>query len=350
MSGSKIRVGIVGGSGYTGGELLRILLGHPHVEVTQITSETNSGKFVHIIHPNLRKRTELKFISMTQLEECDVLFLALPHGSAMGKIDKFAQLAPRIIDLSADFRLRDPADYPKWYEHEHPNREWLSKFVYGIPELHREQIRESNYVTGAGCSATAVALGLMPLFKHGLVDTNIIVAETKIGSSAAGNKPSLSGHHPERSGVSRIYQATGHRHSAEIIQELSFGTKPNIHLTVTSVEAVRGILATCHVFLKENLQEKDIWKVYRQAYGNEPFIRIVKTKEGIYRYPQPKILSGSNYCDIGFEKDENSNALVVISAIDNLVKGAAGNCVQAMNLMFGWEETLSLEFTGLHPA
>jgi len=346
---NKIRVGIVGGSGYAGGELVRILLGHPMVEITQVTSESNSGKFVHSIHPNLRKRTGLKFISMSQLEECDLLYLALPHGSGMGKIEKFVALAPRIIDLSSDFRLRAAEDYPKWYEHEHTAKDWLPRFVYGIPELHREQIRESNYVTGAGCSATAVILGLMPLYKHGLVDTNFMVAETKIGSSAAGNKPSLASHHPERSGAVRSFMPTQHRHTAEMQQELNFGPKPTIHFSATSIEAVRGILATCHVFLKENLQEKDIWKVYRQEYGNEPFIRIVKTKEGVYRYPEPKILSGSNFCDIGFEKDEHSNRLVVISAIDNLVKGASGNGVQTMNVMYGWDETLGLEFTGLHP-
>jgi N-acetyl-gamma-glutamyl-phosphate/LysW-gamma-L-alpha-aminoadipyl-6-phosphate reductase len=350
VSNEKIKVGIVGGSGYAGGELLRILLNHPHVQISQVTSESNNGKFVHSVHPNLRKRTDLQFTSMTQLEECDLLFLALPHGLAMGKIDKFSSLAPRMIDLSSDFRLHDAAAYPKWYEHEHTAKDWLSKFVYGIPELHRDQIRESNYLTGAGCSATAVILGLMPLFKHGLVDTNMVVAETKIGSSAAGNKPSLSGHHPERSGVTRTYMATQHRHTAEMEQELNFGTKPTIHLTVTSVEAVRGILATCHVFLKEKLQEKDIWKVYRQEYGNEPFVRVVKTKDGIYRSPQPKILSGSNFCDVGFEKDAFSNRLVVTAAIDNLVKGTSGNAVQAMNLMYGWDESLALEFTGLHPA
>lgn len=346
---SKIRVSIVGGSGYGGGELVRLLLGHPHVEIAQVTSESNAGKFIYNVHPNLRKRTELKFVSRSQLEPCDVLFLALPHGEAMGKIGEYTQLAPRIIDLSADFRLRNPADYPRWYGHEHSNPELLSKFVYGIPELHREQIREANYVTGAGCLATTAILGLMPLFKHGLVQTDKVIIEGKVGSSALGNKPSLASHHAERSGSFRSYEPTGHRHTAEMQQELDFGAKPQIFFSATSVEAVRGILSTAHVFLKEDLQEKDIWKVYRQEYGQEPFVRIVKTKEGIYRYPEPKILSGSNYCDVGFEKEEGTNRLVVLSAIDNLVKGASGNGVQALNVMMGWDETLALEFTGLHP-
>ncbi len=346
---SKLQVSIVGGSGYAGGELVRLLLGHPQVEIGQVTSESQAGKFVHSVHPNLRKRTELKFVSRSQLEASDVLFLALPHGEAMGKIREYAGYAPRIIDLSADFRLRNVADYPRWYGHAHTDPEFLAKFVYGIPELHREQLREASYVTGAGCLATAAILGLMPLFKHGLVEPDRVIVEGKVGSSALGNKPSLASHHAERSGSFRSYEPTGHRHTAEMVQELNFGVRPQVFFSATSIEAVRGILSTAHVFLKEDLQEKDIWKIYRQEYAQEPFVRIVKTKEGIYRYPEPKILSGSNYCDIGFEKEEGTNRLVVIAAIDNLVKGASGNGVQALNVMMGWDETLGLEFTGLHP-
>jgi LysW-gamma-L-alpha-aminoadipyl-6-phosphate/LysW-L-glutamyl-5-phosphate reductase len=348
-SNEKIKVSIVGASGYGGGELVRILLNHPHVEIHQVTSESNAGKFVHSVHPNLRKRTDLKFTTMNNLDPVDVLFIGLPHGLAAGKIEKFASVAPRIIDLSSDFRLHDPADYPRWYGHDHEAADWLPKFVYGVPELHRAEIKEAKYLAGAGCLATATILGLMPLFKHGLVDTSMVVVEGKVGSSAAGNKATAGSHHPERSGSMRSYEPTMHRHTGEVEQELNFGTKPTVHFSATSVEAVRGILATCHVFLKEDLQEKDIWKVYRMEYNNEPFVRIVKTKDGIYRYPEPKVLSGSNFCDIGFEKDERSNRLVVMSAIDNLVKGTSGNCVQAMNVMFGWDETTALEFTGLHP-
>ncbi len=349
MFEQKIRVSVVGASGYGGGEAVRLLLSHPHVELVQVTSESNAGKFLHTVHPNLRKRTDLKFVPMNNLESVDLLFLALPHGLAAGKIERFGSLAPRIIDLSSDFRLHDPTDYPRWYGHEHEAKEWLSKFVYGIPELHRDQIREASYLSGAGCFATATILALLPLFKHGLIDPNMVVVEGKLGSSAAGNKPSLASHHPERSGAVRSYLPTMHRHTGEAEQELNFGKQPTVHMSATSIEAVRGILATAHVFLKEDLQEKDIWKVYRQEYANEPFVRIVKTKDGIYRYPEPKILAGSNFCDIGFERDARSNRLVVISAIDNLMKGTSGNAVQAMNIMFGWDETLALDFPGLHP-
>jgi len=344
-----LRVSIVGGSGYAGGELVRLLLGHPKVTIGQVTSESNAGKYVHSVHPNLRKRTDLKFTSAQDLEPCDVLFTSLPHGTAMHRIGEYMTIAERIIDLSADFRLRDPADYPKWYGEAHSRPDLLAQFVYGIPELHREQIKNARLITGAGCNATATVLGLKPLFKHGLVDPSRMVVEVKVGSSEAGAKASASSHHPERAGAVRSFQPTLHRHTAEIQQELNFGVKPTVYFSATSVELVRGILATAHCFLKEDLSEKDIWRVYRQEYGPEPFIRIVKDRTGIYRYPEPKILAGTNFCDVGFEREEGSDRVVVMSAIDNLVKGAAGNGVQAMNVACGFEETLGLEFVGLHP-
>jgi LysW-gamma-L-alpha-aminoadipyl-6-phosphate/LysW-L-glutamyl-5-phosphate reductase len=346
---AKVRCSIVGGSGYAGGELLRLLLLHPHAEVHQVTSERFVGKFAHSLHPNLRKRTLLKFVSQEELEPCDLLFMCLPHGSAMGKIDRFIGLAARLIDLSADFRLKDPADYDVWYGHAHSRPDLLPKFAYGICELHREEIRESKWVSSAGCNATAVILGLHPLFKNGIADPEKTVVEVKAGSSEGGNSASEASHHPERAGCVRSYRPTGHRHVAEMIQELGGGSPVRVHFSATSIDMVRGILATCHVFLKENLDEKAVWKLYREAYGNEPFIRIVKEREGNYRYPEPKLLSGTNFCDIGFEKDAHSNRLVVMSAIDNLMKGAAGQAVQAFNLMHGFEETAGLEFTGLHP-
>lgn len=344
-----MKVSIVGGSGYTGGELLRLLLSHPKVSIGQVTSESNAGKFVHSIHPNLRKRTDLKFCSARDLAPCDLLFLCLPHGSAMRRLSEFMSVAGRIIDLSADFRLRDPEDYPRWYAEPHPRPELLSEFVYGIPELHREKIVNAKLITGAGCLATATILGLKPLAKHGLIDPSRIIVEVKVGSSAAGAKANASSHHPERSGAVRSFQPTMHRHTAEVVQELSFGQKPTVHFSATSVELVRGALATAHCFLKEDLAEKDIWKVYRQEYGPEPFMRVVKDRTGIYRYPEPKVLAGTNFCDVGFERDEHSDRLVVISALDNLMKGAAGNAVQAMNVACGFEETQALEFVGLHP-
>jgi N-acetyl-gamma-glutamyl-phosphate/LysW-gamma-L-alpha-aminoadipyl-6-phosphate reductase len=345
----KINIAIAGGSGYTGGELLRLLLYHPHVEVSQVTSETFTGKFLHKAHPNLRKISAKKFDSLNSLQKCDLLFVCLPHGESMRNMTRFNQIAPKIIDLSADFRLNDVALYKKWYKHEHPFPEYLDKFVYGIPELHRKEMQNTNWVSSAGCNATATILGLYPLFKNNLVEQDKTVVEVKVGSSEGGNKVSSATHHPERSGCVRSFKPTQHRHIAEIIQELSFGNIIKIHFSGTSIDMVRGVLATCHVFLKDKIEEKDIWKLYRDAYSDEPFIRIIKERDSIFRYPEPKLLIGSNFCDIGFELDQNTNRIVVMSAIDNLMKGAAGQAVQALNLMNGFDEITGLEFPGLHP-
>lgn len=339
-----INVSIVGGSGYVGGELLRLLLGHAHVTVQQITSQQHAGSFVHSVHPNLRGATRLKFSPVEALEPCDLLFLALPHSRAAEQIDRFASLAPRLIDLSADFRLRDAAAYEEWYGRSHPAPEWLNKFVYGLPELHRVDLREARYVSGVGCNATAVNLALAPLAQKGLIRQAVI--EVKVGSSEGGNSFSAASHHPERSGALRSFAPTGHRHQAEMIQELGCF---DLHFSATAVELVRGVLCTAHLFLHQDLAEKEVWQLYREVYGSEPFVRIVKERKGIYRYPEPKILAGSNFCDVGFALDERTGRLVVLSAIDNLMKGAAGTAVQAMNVMLDYPEATGLTFTGLHP-
>ena len=339
-----IRVSIVGASGYTGGDLLRILLFHPEVEIQQVTSERHAGKMVSNLHPNLRKITRLKFVPIAELQPCDVLFLGLPHGHMMNRLAEFEALADTLIDLSADFRISDPAAYETWYGKPHACPHRLKDFVYGIPELHREAMKGAKRISGAGCNATATILALHPLYKAGIVESSVV--EVKAGSSQGGNAVSEGSHHPERSGAVRSYKPTAHRHLGEIQQSLA---ADNIHFSATSIEMVRGILATSHVFLNQDLQEKDIWKIYRAAYGDEPFIRIVKERTGIHRYPEPKLLAGSNYCDIGFERDPHSNRLVVISAIDNLMKGAAGQAVQAFNISRGFDETTALQFPGLHP-
>lgn len=348
----RLRVAILGGSGYTGGELLRLLLDHPHVAVTQVTSERLAGGFVQFVHPNLRGRTRLKFSPASELQPVDVLFACLPHGAAQQRIEALAAVAPRIIDLSADFRLRNPDDYVTWYGQAHGAPAWLERFVYGLPELHREELRQARYVSGVGCNATATNLALWPLFKAGLADpARDVVVEVKVGSSEGGAEAGPASHHPERAGVVRSFAPTGHRHTAEVRQALrQTGALPPIHLSVTAVELVRGVLATAHVFLKDrSVGDKDLWAAYRAAYGKEPFVRIVKERQGLYRYPEPKILAGSNYADVGFELDATSGRVVALCALDNLMKGAAGSAVQCLNLMMGWEETTGLGFAGLHP-
>ncbi len=339
-----IAVSIVGASGYSGGELIRLLHFHPHVTIQQVTSERFAGKFVHNAHPNLRQTCRLKFITIGELKPCDLLFLCMPHGETSRRIDHFRGLAPRIIDLSADFRLRNADDYVAWYGRKHDRPELLSEFTYGIPELHRERLRDADSVACAGCNATATILTLHPFFHRELVESAVV--EAKAGSSQAGNAANDGSHHPERSGAVRSYKPTGHRHLAEMQQELG---KTPISFSATSIEMVRGILITAHLFMKRELTDKDIWRLLRDDYGNEPFIRIVKERSGIHRYPEPKLLSGTNFCDIGFERDPHGNRLVVIGAIDNLMKGAAGQAVQAFNIMHGFDETMALEFPGLHP-
>jgi N-acetyl-gamma-glutamyl-phosphate/LysW-gamma-L-alpha-aminoadipyl-6-phosphate reductase len=352
-----LKASIIGGSGYAGGELLRLLLGHPQIEVAQVSSESNLGKYVYHVHPNLRGRTRLKFCQARAVEPCDVLFVALPHGQTQTQIEQWSALAPKIVDLSSDFRLRDPTAYAQWYGHKHEAPGWIDRFVYGLPELHRDEIRQADYVSGVGCNATATILGLYPLFKADLIDRSRgVIVEVKVGSSEGGKRAGDDSHHPARSGVVRSFAPTGHRHTAEVIQELALGgPTPQVHFSGTAVEMVRGILATAHAFLKSPapgatpIAERDLWKVYRTAYRDEPFVRIVKERQGIYRYPEPKILAGTNYCDVGFALDPASGRVVAISAIDNLMKGAAGSAVQAMNLMCGFEETTGLDFPGLHP-
>lgn len=347
---TQLRVAVAGGSGYIGGELVRLLLQHPAVTLTQVTSERQQGKFIHSVHPNLRHLTRLKFVSLAQLEPCDVLFLALPHGASQTRLADFQPLAERLIDLSSDFRLHDAQLYKTWYEHDHACPEALGTWVYGLPELHRQAIARTTRISGTGCEATAAILGLYPLARAGLLTPEApIVVEAKIGSSAAGNTPSLASHHPERQGAVRSFKPTGHRHTAELLQELSADTPLTVHFSATAIEMVRGILVTAHVTLPRPMSERDIWGVYREAYKDEPFMRIVKERRGIYRYPEPKILTGSNFCDVGFETDPFSTRVVVLSALDNLVKGGAGNGVQAMNCMLGLDETTGLEFPGLHP-
>jgi len=344
-----IKVSIYGASGYAGGEILRILLSHPKVTIQQVTSRKFSGQLVSQVHPNLRKKTDLIFSHPDQLKKCDLLFVALPNGESMKYMTNLKTFAKKIIDLGADYRLREQAIFENWYKQKHLNPEMLEKFVYGIVELHRQEIKKTSYVAGPGCEATVSILSLYPLIKHNLIEGKIII-DAKMSSSQAGLKPSFSSHHPERSGVVRSYMPSGHRHTAEIIQELSpFANDLDVAISATALDMVRGLLVTIHTVTKNGITEKEVWKAYRTEYANEPFIRIVKERQGLYRFPEPKILQGTNFCDIGFEMDTVSKRLVVIGAIDNLVKGTAGQAVQAMNLMYGFPEETGLEFPGLHP-
>jgi N-acetyl-gamma-glutamyl-phosphate/LysW-gamma-L-alpha-aminoadipyl-6-phosphate reductase len=348
-----MRIGIIGGSGYVGGELLRLLLMHPQAEVTMVTSRQSAGEYVFNIHPNLRGLTQLKFVpqDMAELQKnCDLIFTATPHGSSVNLVPKLLEAGLKVIDMSADFRLKNPADYETYYGWTHAHPEMLKDAVYGLPELHREEIKNAKLVACAGCEATAAILGLAPIVKAGLVDKDKIVVDLKVGSSGGGIKPSLASHHPERFGGVRPYKVVGHRHIAEVEQELApFGEPVKISFTPHAVNMVRGILATIHTFPKQQISSKDIWKALRGMYANEPFVRLVKYLKGPYQLPDPKINMGTNFCDVGFEIDEHANRLIMFSAVDNMVKGASGQGVQCLNIMMGIDETTGLKSTGFHP-
>lgn len=340
------KVSIIGGSGYAGGELLRILVNHPEIEIFQVTSRNHVGKPISLIHPNLRGRINKNFCQIDELKKCDVLFVALPNLESMKYIEKFSKLTDYLIDLGADFRIKNIDLFKKYYQVEHLAKDWLEKFVYAIPEINRNEIKSAKYLSCPGCEAVSIILALYPLVKENVIDENTkIVADVKIGSSAAGSKPSLSTHHPERNNVIRTYQAINHRHQAEIKENLNI----NVEITATAIEIVRGILSNIHIFLTSKINEKDLWKIYLKYYQQELFVRIINQKEGLYRLPEPKILWGTNYCDIGFKYNEETNRLVILSAIDNLVKGTAGQAVQIMNIALGLDEKMGLDFIGLHP-
>ena len=340
-----IQAGIAGGSGYTGGELLRLLHFHPQVEVTQITSRAQAGRYVHSLHPNLRQVSSLKFIHPDALQASDLLFLALPHQTVARNIETYAALAPRLIDLSSDFRLDSATAYARWYGEAHPAPHWLDRFVYGLPEHNRERIIGAPYVSGVGCNATAVNLALRPLVQAGLLERGMV--EIKVGSSEAGSQANASSHHPIRSGAVRTYKATRHRHTAEV--QMILGAETRIDFAVTAIEMIRGVHLLAHCYLNAPQVERNIWKLYRQAYRAEPFVRLVSGRVGLHRLPEPRVVAGTNYCDIGFELDEDGRHLVIIAALDNLGKGAAGSAVQCMNLMFGFDERAGLEFPGIYP-
>jgi len=349
-----MRVGVIGGSGYVGGELVRLLLPHPEVELTTVTSRANAKEFLFTVHPNLRGATQLKFTPpdiSNVTENCDLVFAAMPHGKSVNLVPQLLETGVKVIDMSADYRLKNPEDYDKWYKWKHTHPELLNEAVYGIPELHRKEIKNAKLIGCPGCMSTATILGLAPLVKAGVIEKNRIVADVKIGSSGAGQKPTVASHHPERAGGVRPYKVAYHRHVAEIEQELNLLTdeKVTVSFTPHGVNMIRGILSTIHTFFKEEVTTKDVWKLYRSMYQNEHFIRFVKFKKGPYQLPNPKVTMGSNFVDIGFEVDTRTRRIIVFSAIDNLMRGASGQGVQCMNVMLGVDETTGLECQGYHP-
>jgi N-acetyl-gamma-glutamyl-phosphate reductase len=343
-----MKVGIIGASGYTGGELLRLLAGHRECEVVCATSRRAKGRRIAEVHPHLRGIVDLKFEDLTPEEvasRSDFVFTATPHGAAMDIAPKLLEQGVKVVDLSGDFRFEDVKVYETYYglEHAHPG----VKAVFGLPELYREQIRNARFVANPGCYPTSVILGLVPSLKAGIIEPQRIVADSKSGVSGAGATPTQGTHFCMAEESITPYKVVGHRHLPEMEQELGkFNSDVRLSFVPHLVPVIRGISTTLHCFLKRTVESADIRGLYAKFYKNEPFVRVLEEGE----IPRMSAVRGTNYIDIGgFEVDNERERAVIVSAIDNLVKGASGQAVQNMNIMQGYDETQGLKQVGMHP-
>ena len=346
-----IRVAVIGASGYGGGELLRLLSNHPSVELTVASSKTYAGRAVSASFPGFR-HSALRFEAIELADardRADVFFLAQENGFAMQQAGALLTGGKKVIDLSADFRLKRADAYPLWYRNDHKSPDLLSRAVYGLPELHREQIRGASLLANPGCYPTASILGFTPLLEQGVIEPGSIIIDAKSGVSGAGrSKHILDYHFPELNESVRAYAIAGaHRHTPEIEQELGLlaGQELTLSFTPHLMPITRGILMTGYALLKKSCSSAELVSLYRQRYEAEPFVVVYDDGQ----LPVTKATYGSNYCHIGLAVDKRTNRVTVVSAIDNLVKGAAGQAVQNMNLMLGLPEAAGLSFAGVWP-
>lgn len=334
-----IKVGIVGGTGYTGVELLRLLAQHPGVQIVAITSRGDAGTPVASMFPSLRRRVELKFEdpASANLQSCDLVFFATPNGVAMEQAPALLDAGVRVIDLAADYRIRNLAEWEHWYGMRHASPDWIEKAVYGLPELSRAAIRNARLVANPGCYPTAVQLGFMPLVEAGLVDVDHLIADAKSGVSGAGRKAEVATLFSEASDNFKAYGVPGHRHLPEIAQGLSTMAGRAVGLTFVPhlTPMIRGIHATLYARIET---EADFQEVFEQRYGGEAFVDVLPAGS----HPDTRSVRAANVCRIAVHRPQGGNTLVVLAVIDNLVKGAAGQAIQNMNLMFGLPETEGL--------
>lgn len=346
-----IKIGVVGASGYSGSELLRFLVNHPEpLEVTLCTSESYTGQKVESVLPHLRGFVNLEFerLELDSLKtRVDVVVLAVPHKVAMSFVPHILAQGLRIIDFSADYRLRDVDTYRAWYHVEHTSPELTSEAVYGLPERYRDTIRKTRLVANPGCYPTSAILATLPLLDQDMVELDTLIVDAKSGISGAGPKPRDTTHYPNRDANFVAYNLGAHRHTPEIEQELGAVVGEPVCVTFSPhlVPMTRGILSTVYARLKQEMSTEALLELYARFYENEPFVRVLPPGE----YPQTKAVMGSNYCDVGLEVDKRTRRVLAMSAIDNLGKGAAGAVVQNLNLMFGFEESAGLKVPGLMP-
>lgn len=342
-----IRVGIVGGTGYTGVELLRVLVAHPEVALHAITSRAEAGRPVADLYPSLRGHTDLAFEvpDASRLAECDVLFFATPHGVAQGMMGELWKGDTKVIDLSADFRIKDIALWEQWYGQPHGCPDLVADAVYGLPETEREAIASAKLVACPGCYPTSVQLGLIPLLEAGLIESDHLIANAASGVSGAGRQASVANLFAEMGESYKAYAAAGHRHQPEIAQQLSIAAGCEVGLTFVPhlVPMVRGIHATLYARLKD--QSADLQAVFEQRYQAEPFVDVLPAGS----HPETRSVKGSNLCRLAVHRPGGGDTVVVLSVIDNLAKGASTQAVQNMNIMFGLEETTGLDGVALLP-
>jgi len=340
-----IKVGIIGGTGYTGAELLRLLTGHPNVEIAAVTSRSNQGELVSDIYPNLRGIVDVPFVTpeLNNLSGCDVVFFATPHGVAQSSVPSFLAAGIKVIDLSADFRLRDQSVWEKWYGQPHQASDMLPRAVYGLPEVNREAIVDAALVACAGCYPTSIQLGLLPLLRQGCIDSSDIIANSASGVSGAGRQANISTLLSEASDSFKAYGASGHRHQPEIEQGLEDIAGHSVGLTFVPhlLPIIRGIHTTIYANLVD--LNVDIQELYEHHFKNEPFIDVLPAGS----HPETRTVRGSNYCRIAVHRPNNGRKVIILVVEDNLTKGASGQAIQCMNLMFGLSETLGLMMPGL---
>ena len=341
-----IKVGIVGGTGYTGVELLRLLALHPQVELRAITSRADAGTPVNQMFPSLRGFLDISFThpDTAHLEQCDVVFFATPNGIAMQQVRALLDAGVRVIDLAADFRIKDVKVWEKWYGMSHACPDLIAQAVYGLPEVNRDKIRQAQLVANPGCYPTAVQLGFFPLLEAGLVDAGSLIADAKSGVSGAGRKAEVGSLFSEASDNFKAYGVSGHRHLPEIRQGLASVAKHEVGLTFVPhlTPLIRGIHATLYARLKS---DTDLQTMFEKRYENEPFVDVMPAGS----LPETRSVRGSNRCRIAVHRPQDGDTVVVLSVIDNLVKGAAGQAVQNMNIMFGLPEATALNLVPLLP-
>jgi len=347
---TKLRAAIIGATGYGGVELIRLLLSHPHVEITSVISSSSAGAPIADGYPHLNEIMvgALDGIDVDMMKQkSDVVFLATPHGVASELAPKLVDAGLKVVDISGDFRLKSGEVYEKWYKHKPADPKYVDKAVYGLSEVFGDEVRQTEFVSNPGCFPTATVLGLIPIVNKGWADLSSIIVDAKTGVSGAGRGFSLTSHYSEINENLLAYKVNKHQHTPEIEQVLSrvAGEEVVVSFTTHLVPMTRGILSTMYVKLNGKHSEDEIIGMYRQYYEGRRFVRI--RPQG--KYPATKEVWGSNYCDIGLSVDERTGRLTIISVIDNLVKGAAGQAVQNLNLMMGWDETTGLTFTPVYP-